>query len=58
MPRSVQVYLPTIATCHHAAMNTAPATSSTVPTVTQPRGVERIVAGQATSDGAGVKLTT
>ncbi len=27
------------------------------PTVTQPRTVERIVAGQATSDGAGVKLT-
>ncbi len=27
------------------------------PTVTHPRKVERIVAGQATSDGAGVKLT-
>ena len=27
------------------------------PSVTQPRTVERIVAGQATSDGAGVKLT-
>ena len=27
------------------------------PTLTQPRTVERIVAGQATSDGAGVKLT-
>jgi len=26
-------------------------------TVTRPRGVERLVAGQATSDGAGVKLT-
>jgi redox-sensitive bicupin YhaK (pirin superfamily) len=26
-------------------------------TVTQPRGVERVVAGKATSDGAGVKLT-
>ena len=38
-------------------MNTAPAPSSAAATVTQPRGVERIVAGQATSDGAGVKLT-
>jgi len=36
-------------------MNTAVATSPT--TVTQSRGVERLVAGQATSDGAGVKLT-
>ena len=26
-------------------------------TITQPRPVERLVAGQATSDGAGVKLT-
>ena len=26
-------------------------------TVTQPRSVERVVAGQPTSDGAGVKLT-
>jgi redox-sensitive bicupin YhaK (pirin superfamily) len=29
----------------------------TTPTLTQPRSVERIVTGQATSDGAGVKLT-
>jgi redox-sensitive bicupin YhaK (pirin superfamily) len=36
-------------------MTTAVATSLT--TVTQSRGVERLVAGQATSDGAGVKLT-
>jgi len=32
-------------------------TAADRPTVTQPRSVERIVAGQATSDGAGVKLT-
>lgn len=36
-------------------MNTAVATSSH--TVTQSRSVERLVAGHATSDGAGVKLT-
>ncbi|MDO8774727.1 MAG: pirin family protein [Burkholderiaceae bacterium] len=36
-------------------MTTAVATSPY--TVTQSRGVERLVAGQATSDGAGVKLT-
>ena len=36
-------------------MNTAVATSPI--SVTRPRGVERLVAGQATSDGAGVKLT-
>ena len=32
-------------------------TTALISTLTQPRGVERIVAGQATSDGAGVKLT-
>jgi quercetin 2,3-dioxygenase len=32
-------------------------TLSTPSTVTRPRNVERLVAGQATSDGAGVKLT-
>ena len=32
-------------------------TSINTPTVTQSRTVERLVAGQATSDGAGVKLT-
>ena len=39
-------------------MNTATAmTAMTAPnTVTHPRGVERLVQGQATSDGAGVKL--
>lgn len=31
--------------------------STTTLTLTQPRAVERLVAGQATSDGAGVKLT-
>ena len=36
-------------------MNTA--TSTTAAPVTQSRSVERLVAGQATSDGAGVKLT-
>jgi redox-sensitive bicupin YhaK (pirin superfamily) len=36
-------------------MNTAVATSPF--SVTRPRGVERLVTGQATSDGAGVKLT-
>ena len=30
---------------------------TTSPTVLQPRAIERLVAGQATSDGAGVKLT-
>ncbi|HMO47682.1 MAG TPA: pirin family protein [Rubrivivax sp.] len=32
-------------------------TSASVSIVTRPRGVERVIAGQATSDGAGVKLT-
>jgi redox-sensitive bicupin YhaK (pirin superfamily) len=32
-------------------------TSSLAPAVTTSRGVDRVVAGQATSDGAGVKLT-
>jgi redox-sensitive bicupin YhaK (pirin superfamily) len=36
------------------SMNTAVVESRTV---TQPRGVERLVTGRATSDGAGVKLT-
>ena len=31
--------------------------TTTTPTLTQPRAVERLVAGQPTSDGAGVKLT-
>jgi quercetin 2,3-dioxygenase len=39
--------------CHHAGMNTSTAT----PTLMQPRSIERLIAGQATSDGAGVKLT-
>ena len=30
---------------------------NTTTSVTQPRGIERIITGQATSDGAGVKLT-
>ena len=32
-------------------------TSPAAETVTQPRSVERLIAGQPTSDGAGVKLT-
>ena len=36
---------------------TTPAFSTTVTTVTHPRRVERLVTGQPTSDGAGVKLT-
>ena len=39
--------------CHHEGMNTSTATS----TLARPRGVERLIVGQATSDGAGVKLT-
>ena len=35
---------------------TAPATHLANPAVSQPRAVERLVQGQATSDGAGVKL--
>jgi len=39
-------------------MNTQPRlTALQTPLVTQPRAVERLVQGQATSDGAGVKLT-
>jgi redox-sensitive bicupin YhaK (pirin superfamily) len=38
-------------------MNTANDTGLRPETVTRPRTVERLVAGQATSDGAGVKLT-
>ena len=36
---------------------TQTSTQSTLPQVTHARGVERVVTGQATSDGAGVKLT-
>jgi redox-sensitive bicupin YhaK (pirin superfamily) len=32
-------------------------TTSTTPAISNPRGVERLVTGQATQDGAGVKLT-
>ncbi len=39
--------------CHHRGMETNPRT----PTVSTPRSVERLVTGQATQDGAGVKLT-
>ena len=38
-------------------MTTTTTTKPTTETVTQPRAVERIIAGQPTSDGAGVKLT-
>jgi hypothetical protein len=38
-------------------MDTTFATPAAIPTVTRPRSVERLVAGQRTSDGAGVKLT-
>jgi len=38
--------------CHHHGMDT-----TTNPTVSSPRTVERLVTGQATQDGAGVKLT-
>jgi hypothetical protein len=38
-------------------MDTAFATPAVTPTVARPRAVERLVAGQRTSDGAGVKLT-
>src|SRR6187399_847662 len=39
------------------AMTTTTLTTPMSETVTRPRGVERLVAGEATSDGAGVKLT-
>ena len=38
-------------------MTTTTLAQSTVERVTRPRGVERVIAGQPTSDGAGVKLT-
>ena len=38
-------------------MTTTTLTTPMPETVTRPRAVERLVAGQATSDGAGVKLT-
>ena len=38
-------------------MTTTLLTDSNAETVTRPRGVERLIAGQPTSDGAGVKLT-
>ena len=38
-------------------MNTVASTRSSTAAVTQAREVERLIAGQATSDGAGVKLT-
>src|SRR6476646_5131365 len=39
------------------SMTTTTLTTPMSETITRPRGVERLVAGQATSDGAGVKLT-
>jgi hypothetical protein len=39
------------------AMTTTTRINSPIETVTNPRSVERLVAGQPTSDGAGVKLT-
>ncbi len=38
-------------------MNTTTSPSLAIESVTQPRAVEQLVSGQATSDGAGVKLT-
>src|SRR5574337_1620731 len=49
MASSARLHPRPASSCHHAVMNT--------PTLTQPRAIERIVTGQATSDGAGVKLT-
>jgi quercetin 2,3-dioxygenase len=51
MPRSAALYARARRSCHDATMNT------TTATLTRPRNVERIITGQATSDGAGVKLT-
>jgi len=39
------------------AMTTTTLTTHSAETVTRPRSVERLIAGQPTSDGAGVKLT-
>ena len=47
------LYAPSAQPCHHAGMNTSTAT----PTLARPRAIERLIIGQATSDGAGVKLT-
>ena len=44
-------------TALHNALHTTPSTNPNATTVQYPRGVERLVQGQATSDGAGVKLT-
>ena len=38
-------------------MTTTTRTHPTAETVTRPRSVEQLIAGQPTSDGAGVKLT-
>src|SRR5690242_12790319 len=38
-------------------MTTTATPTTTIENVTKPRGVERLIAGQPTSDGAGVKLT-
>src|SRR5438309_7096241 len=38
-------------------MTTTTLTNTMTETVTRPRSVERLIAGQPTSDGAGVKLT-
>src|SRR5260370_41507125 len=39
------------------AMTTTTLINNPIETVTNPRAVERLIAGQPTSDGAGVKLT-
>ena len=47
---------PTLAPSSAGVCTTLASPSPTPATVAQPRGVERLVQGQATSDGAGVKL--
>jgi quercetin 2,3-dioxygenase len=53
MPCSARLHAAQARPCHHDDMNSPTAT----PRLAQPRAIERLVAGQATSDGAGVKLT-
>jgi redox-sensitive bicupin YhaK (pirin superfamily) len=53
MPRSAALHAQARHACHYASMNTSTVTF----VLAQPRRIERVVAGQATRDGAGVKLT-
>jgi hypothetical protein len=56
MPRSAALHAPLRHACHALGMHTF-ATATTALAFVQPHRIERLLVGQATRDGAGVKLT-